>query len=184
MKAHTYLGQALLQLRRPRESYQASKKAYELAIEQRSPSLETIAQTAIKARHAMWEQKEEARVKGEQDLLAKMLALISENTDPYEAGEVRKKVQEVFGKAEAERWRKREVPDYLVDAISFNIMWDPVVTKNGRSYERSTLMDHLKRSATDPLTREPLTIDDLRPNIALKEVCEEFMKENGWAAEW
>jgi hypothetical protein len=42
-------------------------------------------------------------------------------------------------------------------------------------------MEHLKRSPTDPLTREPLRVEDLRPNLALKAACEEFLEENGWA---
>jgi STIP1 family protein 1 len=71
------------------------------------------------------------------------------------------------------------------DGITFELMVDPVVTKNGRSYERATLIEHLKRSPTDPLTRETLTIADLRPNIALKEACTEFMEQNsGWVYEW
>lgn len=57
-------------------------------------------------------------------------------------------------------------------------------TKHGHSYDRVTLLDHLKRSPTDPLTREPLTEKDLRPNLALKAACESFLKENGWAVDW
>jgi STIP1 homology and U-box containing protein 1 len=45
-------------------------------------------------------------------------------------------------------------------------------------------MEHLKRSPTDPLTREPLRVEDLRPNLALKAACEEFLLENGWAVDW
>lgn len=45
-------------------------------------------------------------------------------------------------------------------------------------------MEHLRRSQTDPLTREPLLAKDLRPNLNLKEACEEFLKENGWAVDW
>jgi len=45
-------------------------------------------------------------------------------------------------------------------------------------------MEHLKRSPTDPLTREPLKVEDLRPNLALKEACEAFLEENGWAVDW
>lgn len=79
----------------------------------------------------------------------------------------------------------REVPDYLVDGITFEIMHDPVVTNNGRSYERATLIEHLKRSPTDPLTREPLRIAELRPNLALKEACLEFVESNsGWIYDW
>lgn len=80
--------------------------------------------------------------------------------------------------------RGQEVPDYLIDNISFTVMHDPVITKNGHSYDRTTVIDHLRRSKTDPLTREPLQISDLRPNLALKAACEKFLEENGWAADW
>ena len=90
-----------------------------------------------------------------------------------------------FALSDPSNLQKREVPDYLVDGITFEIMHDPVVTRNGRSYERATLIEHLKRSPTDPLTREPLRIEDLRPNISLKEACEEFMTANsGWVYDW
>ena len=64
-------------------------------------------------------------------------------------------------------------------------MNDPVVTKNGQSYDRTTIIEHLKRSPYDPLTREPLTIDELRPNLALRSAIEEFWKNNaGWVVDW
>lgn len=63
-------------------------------------------------------------------------------------------------------------------------MHDPVVTKTGNSYDRSTVIEHLKRSQTDPLTREPLSMADLRPNLALKKACDDFLSENGWAVDW
>ncbi len=63
-------------------------------------------------------------------------------------------------------------------------MLDPVVTKRGHSYERATIEQHLLTNPTDPLTREPLTKEDLRPNLALKAACEAFLEENGWAVDW
>ncbi|KAL8382068.1 hypothetical protein RB595_006044 [Gaeumannomyces hyphopodioides] len=60
----------------------------------------------------------------------------------------------------------------------------PFQTKTGKSYERATIMEHLRRHPTDPLTREPLQPSDLRPNIGLKQACDEFLDENGWAADW
>jgi len=57
-------------------------------------------------------------------------------------------------------------------------------TRTGQSYDRSSIMEHLKRSSTDPLTREPLSVADLRPNLALKEACDEFLRDNGWAVDW
>lgn len=102
--------------------------------------------------------------------------------------EARRKVDElrnVFAMADPENHAAREVPDYLVDTITFEIMHDPVVTKNGHSYERATLIEHLKRSPTDPLTREPLTVADLKPNVSLRRACEEFWESAGtWAVEW
>lgn len=101
--------------------------------------------------------------------------------------------------------RVQEVPDYLIDNISFAIMHDPVSvrhfspltisllanggmcgrkTKTGHTYDRPTLLEHLRRSATDPLTREPLRKEDLRPNLALKQACAEFLAENGWAVDY
>lgn len=57
-------------------------------------------------------------------------------------------------------------------------------TKTGQSYERSTILEHLRRSQTDPLTRAPLMQEDLRPNLALKQACAEFLEKNGWAVDW
>jgi STIP1 family protein 1 len=81
---------------------------------------------------------------------------------------------------------KREVPDHLCDMITFEPMHDPVVTRNGHGYERATLMEHLKRTPTDPLTREPLKMEDLRPNLGLKAACEEFWESGAskWIGDW
>ncbi|GAB7351174.1 hypothetical protein MBLNU459_g1624t2 [Dothideomycetes sp. NU459] len=94
-------------------------------------------------------------------------------------------LRSVFAVADPRNCTPREVPDHLVDTITFEIMHDPVVTRTGHSYERATLCQHLKRSPTDPLTREPLTVADLRPNVALRQVLEEFWRTAGnWAIEW
>ncbi|KAI6708704.1 U-box domain-containing protein [Diplocarpon mali] len=92
----------------------------------------------------------------------------------------------VFERAELEERvkRRRKVPDWVVDNITFSVMLDPVVTNTGQSYDRSSIMQHLSRSPTDPLTREPLRPEDLRPNLALKAACEDFLEENGWAVDW
>ncbi|KAI9054516.1 hypothetical protein LZ554_001673 [Drepanopeziza brunnea f. sp. 'monogermtubi'] len=97
----------------------------------------------------------------------------------------KEEVRQVWEKAGEEgESRRRKVPDWCVDNITFAVMVDPVVTKTGQSYDRSSIMEHLRRSPTDPLTREPLRAEDLRPNLALRLACEEFLEENGWAADW
>ncbi|KAK3116800.1 hypothetical protein LTR53_002435 [Teratosphaeriaceae sp. CCFEE 6253] len=92
----------------------------------------------------------------------------------------------VFAAADPANHKPREVPDYVIDMITFEPMHDPVMTKNGHSYERATIYEHLKRSPTDPLTRDPLTIGELRPNLGLRAACEAFWDSGAseWIADW
>lgn len=94
-------------------------------------------------------------------------------------------LRNVFAIADPTHMALREVPDYLIDTISFEIMHDPVITKTGQSYERATIVEHLKRNPTDPLSRTPLLIGELRQNVALKKACDDFWEQNnGWAYDW
>lgn len=92
----------------------------------------------------------------------------------------------LFAAADPANHKPREVPDHLVDMITFEPMHDPVMTKNGHSYERATIYEHLKRSATDPLTRDPLRMEDLRSNFGLKAACDEFWESGAseWIIDW
>ena len=48
---------------------------------------------------------------------------------------------------------KQVVPDHMIDAITFEVMHDPVITPSGQSYERVGLLKHIKATGVDPLTR-------------------------------
>lgn len=63
-------------------------------------------------------------------------------------------------------------------------MQDPVVTPCGHSFDRAVLTRHLAAHPFDPVTRQPMSARDLRPNYALKAACDEFLEKNGWAADW
>jgi STIP1 family protein 1 len=138
VKAFTYLGQAHLHLNRPTESFSASKTAYALAIQQRSPSIPSIAATCLAAKKARWEQLETLRIERESRLLRELCDLLDKQAQGRGGGEdeveeARKKkreVESVFGKAEAERLRRRDVPDWLIDNITFGIMFDPVMVSS------------------------------------------------------
>lgn len=188
--------------------------AYELCTNsaQQTSNAATISALVLKCKKAKWDIRERDRVRRRGGLLADLEAMLetqykkdSDDIDArMETNEIsltegqeekaeckkdfeskRDDLRTAFAISDPDHQQKREVPDYLVDGITFEIMHDPVVTKNGRSYERATLIEHLKRSPTDPLTRETLTINELRPNIALKEACTEFMESNsGWVYDW
>ncbi|KAF2357537.1 U box domain [Trinorchestia longiramus] len=84
-----------------------------------------------------------------------------------------------------DRRRKRDVPDYLCGKISFDILHDPVVTPSGITYDRKDIEEHLQRVGHfDPITRTPLTVDMLVPNLAIKEVVDVFLEENEWAHDY
>ncbi|EDU44320.1 hypothetical protein TUN199_06350 [Pyrenophora tritici-repentis] len=213
MKAFFYLAQAQLAINHPNEALSSALMAYELCTTsaQQTSNAATISALVLKCKKAKWDIRERERIRRRGDLLSDLEAMLEtqykKDMDDIEAriesgetsrsdgqeektereSEFKKKrddLRTAFAISDPEHQQKREVPDYLVDGITFEIMHDPVVTKNGRSYERATLIEHLKRSPTDPLTRETLTINDLRPNIALKEACEEFMTANsGWVYE-
>lgn len=86
----------------------------------------------------------------------------------------------LFAENDARR-RKREIPDYLCGKISFEIMQDPVITPSGITYDRMDIEQHLHRVGRfDPVTRQELTIDQLIPNLSMKEVIENFVNENEW----
>lgn len=55
-------------------------------------------------------------------------------------------------------------------------MTDPVITPSGITYDRTEIIKHLNTIGKfDPISRAPLTIKDLVPNLAMKEFVEEFL---------
>ncbi|KAL8706094.1 MAG: hypothetical protein Q9201_000796, partial [Fulgogasparrea decipioides] len=197
MKGYYYLAQAQLALKHPNEALNSALTAYYECLKTDSSSTRNASQLVLQAKKEKWEAKEKDRIRRRSELLSELedgLRRMKEfelgniksrhqgrldSTDAREEMEEvedisRKKLEElqtVFALADPENMQQRsqEVPDYMIDNISFCVMHDPVITKNGNSYERSTILEHLKRSPTDPLTREVLTINDLRPNLALKQ---------------
>ncbi|TMW63927.1 hypothetical protein Poli38472_014632 [Pythium oligandrum] len=77
-----------------------------------------------------------------------------------------------------------DIPEYFICPVSMEIMLDPVTTPNGVSYERHCLEEHLKKNgAVDPLTRQRLTLDMIRPNNSLRSAIQEYLEQHPWAFE-
>ncbi|XP_058196640.1 E3 ubiquitin-protein ligase CHIP isoform X2 [Rhododendron vialii] len=88
---------------------------------------------------------------------------------------------QVFEKA-AEADLPTEVPDYLCCKITLDIFRDPVITPSGLSYERAVILEHMEKVGEfDPITREPLHLYQLIPNLAIKEAVHAFLDKHGWA---
>lgn len=64
-------------------------------------------------------------------------------------------------------------------------MQDPVITPSGITYDRKDIDEHLQRVGHfDPVTRTALTSENLTPNLAMKEVVDNFILENEWVNDY
>lgn len=66
------------------------------------------------------------------------------------------------------------IPDCYCCPLSGDWMQDPVVTPHGQSYERAFIEETIRRSGSDPLTREPLSVDQLVPNRNLQDAIRDY----------
>ena len=69
-----------------------------------------------------------------------------------------------------------EGKDSFICPINQTLMKDPVITPYGTTYERSAILNWLKKHDTDPLTKKKLTKDMLITNYALRSAIEEYKK--------
>lgn len=73
----------------------------------------------------------------------------------------------------------QQVMDLFMCPLSLELMDDPVMTPTGNTYERAMIERHLDVNGKfDPLTRAPLTKEELYPNRALKLLMETMLSEH------
>ena len=61
--------------------------------------------------------------------------------------------------------------------ITHCVMKDPVQGSDGHTYERSAIVSALTYKSESPMTRQHMTINDLKPNVALRFLCDNY---NAW----
>lgn len=145
--------QAQLAINHPNEALTSALTAYEMCVNSKgqTSSAATISQVVLKSKKAKWEARERERLRKQSALLGELedslerskkadLADIDERASRGEMGAVaaeeeraavveaaKRKVEELrstFALADPKNVGKREVPDYLVDNITFEIMHD------------------------------------------------------------
>jgi hypothetical protein len=72
---------------------------------------------------------------------------------------------------------KIDEPSAFVCPITYDIMSDPVQGPDGHSYERQAIVDWLSNHGTSPLTRKPMTAEQLVENRNLKDLIEAWKEE-------
>jgi uncharacterized protein YegL len=68
--------------------------------------------------------------------------------------------------------------DAIIQTITCPITWcvmeDPVQGNDGNTYERSAIVAALQIKKESPITRQPMTMSDLKVNVALRYLCDKY----------
>ncbi|XP_041833255.1 E3 ubiquitin-protein ligase CHIP-like isoform X2 [Melanotaenia boesemani] len=209
VKAYFLMGQSHLEMENYDEAIGNLQRAYFLAKEQHLNFGDDIPSALRMAKKKRWNSMEERRIHQESELHTYLTRLIlaekkrdlegcRENRDDksddcriqHSLNEIHSKhdkylsaLEELF--CQVDEKRKREIPDYLCGKISFELMREPCITPSGVTYDRKDIEEHLQKVGHfDPVTRTPLTQEQLIPNLAMKEVIDAFILENGWVEDY
>ena len=74
---------------------------------------------------------------------------------------------------------EKDIDPMMICPITHEIMRDPVSDNEGNNYEKSAITEWITRgNKNSPTTRQPLFLTDLIPNRELKDVIDNFLKDN------
>ncbi len=144
MKAYYYLSQAELELDDYIEALDNARRAHELCVTSGDKSLSSITAQVLRCKKRRWDVMEKHRVREAGELESAVLGLMEkerdaalkeaadqdEGTHSEIAAEWENKMTQmkgIFEKARDAEDKKRNVPDWAIDDISFAIMIDPVI---------------------------------------------------------
>jgi len=68
------------------------------------------------------------------------------------------------------------IPDEFLCPITGDIIKSPMRDKYGQNYEEELILEWVREKGTSPMTRQPLTVEDLTHNPELKARIEEFFR--------
>jgi hypothetical protein len=74
--------------------------------------------------------------------------------------------------------KNKKYYDNFICPITLAVMKDPVICSDAHTYERSAIEKWLNTNNHSPITREIITNNILIPNIALRNIIQEFEKDN------
>lgn len=66
------------------------------------------------------------------------------------------------------------VPNEFMCPITMVLMKDPVLATDGFTYEKEAIEQWLRSNTKSPMTREPMRLDGLRPNRALRDAIQRW----------
>ncbi|XP_026819442.1 E3 ubiquitin-protein ligase CHIP-like [Rhopalosiphum maidis] len=200
-KAYFFQGIALIELRNYDEAINNLLKAHTLIKEKKINYGDELTSQLRKAYRQKQEKQNKVRQNQQTTLLSYLQKLLKDNmirqirsvksSDDYMSEDLVMKIKNKHEKFATDlkmifvmnddQLKKHELPSYLCGTIGYGILKNPVVTPCGLSYDRKDIEEHLMNIGNfDPVSYQPLTVDQLIPNLTLKEIVELFTKENEW----
>ncbi|KAK2197278.1 bifunctional U-box domain/OBG-type guanine nucleotide-binding (G) domain/Tetratricopeptide repeat/OBG-type GTPase/GTP1-OBG domain superfamily/P-loop containing nucleoside triphosphate hydrolase/GTP-binding protein OBG [Babesia duncani] len=181
VKAHYYLGQALVHLGKWDEGIKKLRKAKALSEHQKHSYSSDIDKEILRAKKLICLEKDAAFEDSVssfrnffEELMAQHYSLGTITQDVYNYRI--KQLEEILNVLEASR--SKTIPNYLCCKISMSLFKDPAITPSGHTYERELLTTHLARNGDfDPVTRDKCRQCDILPNYAIKEAVENFLDQ-------
>jgi STIP1 homology and U-box containing protein 1 len=153
IKAHYYLSQARLAFADFDDALAHAKRAHELCVMSNDKSLSQVTAQVLRTKQERWEAKEKRRVREGTELEGVVVSLLQRERDAAvlaatgdaERNEIlaewNRKIDEAkttFEKARSQEDKRRTVPDWVVDDITFAIMVDPVIVSRLRCFQHLT----------------------------------------------
>lgn len=156
MKAHYYLSQAFLHTYDYDAALTHGLRAHEICAKTNDKSLTQVTAIVLRCKKERWDHNEMLRIKQAQELETMLLGLMARDTeemltdagdDEFEKGIIREEneqraaqMKEVFDRARAQGDKKRVVPEWVIDDISFGIMVDPVIVSFHTNHPKPILL--------------------------------------------
>uniref|UniRef100_A0A8C1PCG6 Ubiquitin conjugation factor E4 A n=1 Tax=Cyprinus carpio TaxID=7962 RepID=A0A8C1PCG6_CYPCA len=89
------------------------------------------------------------------------------------------KIKSLADRHQQEEETYSDAPDEFLDPIMSTLMLDPVLLPSSNvTVDRSTIARHLLSDQTDPFNRSPLTMDQIRPNIELRQQIMKWLADH------
>jgi hypothetical protein len=79
---------------------------------------------------------------------------------------------------------KQQPPDHLCCPLSLELFVDPVIVSSGHTYERAQIAHWIQtqqannQEPTCPTTRQPIGLESIHPNWAVKKAVDAYLEEN------
>lgn len=75
------------------------------------------------------------------------------------------------------------IPEYYKCPVSKNLIFEPVISKYGNTFDKEALEAYVRQYKQEPLEKKPMSVANIYPNFAMKDALEHFLNQNPWAFE-